>query len=88
MSYGMMDMLATAPLTLPIPYPENFGYEGWFPHRSEMLATLQAAYNQAGDPLKSVAQNTQNTVNLLNSIDFENYAPAGGAVYPENDGTK
>ncbi|MEQ1934740.1 MAG: DUF1501 domain-containing protein [Fimbriimonadaceae bacterium] len=85
MSYGMMDMLATAPLTLPIPYPESFGYDGWFPHRSEMLQTLQDAYNQAGDPLKAVAQNTQNTVNLLNAIDFEHYVPAGGAVYPENE---
>ncbi len=84
MSYGVMDLLWNAPSTLPIPDPQYFGYEGWFPHQADMLATLKAAYEASTDPLKSVAKNTQTTVDLLNAIDFENYVPAGGAAYPQD----
>jgi len=84
MTYGTMDLLLNGPQTLPIPDPEYFGYEGWFPHRTDMMAALKGAYEASADPLKSVAKSTQTTVDLLNAIDFEHYVPAGGAVYPEN----
>lgn len=86
MTYGLMDLLWNGPSTLPIPDPEYFGYEGWFPHRADMMASLKAAYEETSDPLKSVAKNTQTTVDLLQAIDFEHYTPAGGAVYPEDSG--
>lgn len=82
MSYGVMDLLWNAPATLPIPDPQYFGYEGWFPHQADMLAALKGAYEASTDPLKTVAKNTQTTVDLLNAIDFEHYVPAGGAQYP------
>lgn len=45
---------------------------------------LNDLYNQAGPPLASVAGTTLGTIDLLNTINFGAYAPAGGAVYPSN----
>jgi uncharacterized protein (DUF1501 family) len=80
-TYGQSESLRAAPLTLPIPDPRYFGYDGWYPNQTEMINWLKATYNLTNDPIKAAAKNTTNTVDLLKAIDFENYVPAGGAVY-------
>lgn len=82
--YGMIDTIRGGPKTLPIPYPEYYGFEGWYPNRNEMIDWLRETYSLSIEPVKSAAVNAISTVDLLNAIDFEHYTPAGGAVYPEN----
>ncbi len=81
---GMIDTLRGGPKTLPIPYPEYFGYDGWWSNQPEMINWIKTSYGLTTDPLKSAASDSVATVNLLHSIDFANYAPSGGAVYPAN----
>lgn len=75
--------LAGAPLTLPIADPALFGFPGRLETATERRAVLEAAYAAAGDPLAGAAQSSLETIDLLTTIDFENYTPAGGAVYPD-----
>jgi len=35
------------------------------------------------NPIKAAARTTQETIALLDQIDFANYQPDGGAVYPD-----
>lgn len=81
MTYGVMDTLRGGPQVLPIPYPEYFGYDGWYPDQPEMINWLKSAYAATSDPLKTAGRNTTNTVDVLQAIDFENYSAGGGAVY-------
>lgn len=82
--YGQMETLRGGPKTLPVPYPEYYGYDGWYPNRNEMINWLKGAYGATTDPLKSAATNAIATVDLLNEIDFGRYQPGGGAIYPQN----
>lgn len=85
MTYGMRQTLAGAPLTLPIPDPDNFDYAGWWYYQDEMAGLIQQSYKSgAGDPLvRDAAVSTDKTMGMLDQIDFANYTPTGGAVYPE-----
>lgn len=83
MTYGMRQTMVGAPRSLPIPDLDSFGYAGWWPYQAEMASWLQTAYARTPEPLKSVAADTQVSIDLLNQIDFANYRPSGGAVYPE-----
>ncbi|MGD2110095.1 MAG: DUF1501 domain-containing protein [Phycisphaerae bacterium] len=74
--------LSGAPETLPIPDPANFQFPGRQATAAERQAALQAAYAAASEPLSSAATNTIDTIDLLAGIDFDNYAPEHGAVYP------
>jgi len=80
--YGLHQTLQGGPLTIPVPNLASFGLAGWsgtVPARREALADLYAA---VGEPLRSAAASTQATMDLLHQIDFANYAPAEGAIYP------
>ena len=81
-STGLQKTLQGGSLTLPIPNLEHFGLlgNGNAPARS---AILDAMYSSSFDPLKTVAYNTLQTINLLNTINFAGYIPDGGAVYPD-----
>lgn len=68
-----------APRTLPIPQPDNYR------HYAPNEGVLDRLYNVAWTPAKNAAKDAIATVNLLRSIDFRNYAPANGAVYPTTD---
>lgn len=83
-SFGLQQTLVGAPDTLPIPNPANFGLAGTSSTRNQRLAFLGNAYQTERDPLRTAALNTQRTINTLASLNINGYAPAGGAVYPNN----
>lgn len=81
---GLARVLQGGPLTLPIPTPGTFdlaGATGTIPERRQRLERL---YGGVSDPIYSSANNTLNTIDVLKQIDFANYMPGGGAVYPGN----
>lgn len=82
--YGQIQTLQGGPKTLPIPNPDSYGYDGWYPNQSEMIDWLRSAYAASAEPIRSSAINAMATVDLLNAIDFAHYVPWGGAVYPNN----
>jgi uncharacterized protein (DUF1501 family) len=45
---------------------------------------LHDMYSAVTDPIKSAALTSQATIDLLHTINFAGYSPAGGAVYPGN----
>jgi uncharacterized protein (DUF1501 family) len=75
--------LAGAPEAVPIPNPSDFSFPGRPATAADRRAVLEAAYAASGEPLAGAAQSTLDTIDLLATIDFENYVPANGAVYPE-----
>ncbi len=80
--FGLMRTLVGAPDALPIPRFETFnllGYPGTVAARRQALTTM---YDATPDPLRTAAQTTQAVIDLLATIDFVGYLPAGGAVYP------
>lgn len=86
LDYGLQRTLAGAPLTLPIPDLQEFGMGGWAESVSARSAAYQQSYARPTYPvLHAAAEGTLETIRLLEQIDFENYQPAGGAVYPESD---
>lgn len=83
--YGLAQSLVGGPQSLPIDDPANYGYDGSFQDESQMAKWLSGAYTRTTEPVKSNACNAQAVVSLLQSIDFANYKPAGGATYPDSD---
>ena len=82
MSSALQRSLAGSPLALPIPDPADFGLDGLPGTEAERLATLEKSYAKGSIALRAVAENTLTTIGLLDAIDFENYVPGNGAVYP------
>ncbi|MGB0714453.1 MAG: DUF1501 domain-containing protein [Phycisphaerae bacterium] len=83
LNYLVPKTLAGAPGTLPIPDPANYAFPGRpesSPLREEALTDMVEATQE---PVKSAGLNTMNTIDLLESIDFDNYVPGNGAVYPQ-----
>ena len=77
--------LAGAPATLNVPELSNFDFSGWQSSKAARREVLRDLYAAEAQPLRGSAEATLDTVNLLGSIDFENYAPSGGAVYPDTE---
>lgn len=83
---GLMQSLRGGPKTLPLPDPSDFGYgDAWADQTATIAAWLGKSYARMPDPVKSAAASTQTTIDLLAQIDFDNYAPSGGAIYPDTD---
>jgi uncharacterized protein (DUF1501 family) len=85
MGYGVQRTLTGAPSTIPLSDIGDFelyGREETAAARRNVLAELYAA---GPEPMRSAAANTQRTIDLLASIDFDDYAPAGGISYPNNE---
>lgn len=80
--YGLPQSLSSAPLALPIPDLDAFGLTGASGTVAARSAAIGDMYEAAGDPLAAVAQTTQATIDLLNTINFSGYVAGGGAVYP------
>jgi uncharacterized protein (DUF1501 family) len=72
------------PLTLPIPNLDTFGLTGSSSTVAARTVPIRDMYAATTEPLRSLGLNTLSTIDLLNTINFATYAPAGGAVYPAN----
>ncbi|MGE3106799.1 MAG: DUF1501 domain-containing protein [Phycisphaerales bacterium] len=81
-STGLQLALQGGPLTLPIPNLDSYGLTGTPATLAARQAALDSLYDNAGGPLGTIANNTLATIDLLNTIDFASYVPAGGAAYP------
>ena len=77
-------MLAGAPAAVPVPDPANYGFPGIEFTATQRREVFEAAYASADQPLAGAAVNTLDTIDLLATIDFASYQPAGGAVYPNS----
>lgn len=81
--YALQRTLQGAPAALPIPNLDTFGLTGNAATAAARRDALDDMYQLVADPLKAAATTTQVTIDLLDTIDFTGYVPAGGAVYPE-----
>lgn len=73
-----------APASLPVPKPAIFTLSGGMSTNAARRAVITQMHDATTDPLRTAAQTTQATIDLLATIDFVNYLPAGGAVYPDS----
>lgn len=84
LSYGMQATLSGAPKSIPIPNLDAFGLTGNNSTMQSRKSWLDEAYAWADVALSAAANDTQRAIDLLEQINFANYQPAGGAVYPSN----
>lgn len=77
---GLPRTLFGGPQTLPIPNPGSFTLAGQASTRPARSTWLHDVYGGIGDPLKSSAVNSLDTINLLGRIDFNNYHCADTGV--------
>lgn len=74
--------LTGAPNTLPISDLAAFGMPGSPATLVDRKRILRAMFHQQGGELEAITNKTFQAIDLLGGIDFVNYVPAGGAVYP------
>ncbi len=79
---GLQKTLVGAPKTLPIANPANFTIGGAASTAAARQAVLAANYLDAPAPLNASALDAINTIALLQSVNFNGYAPMNSAVYP------
>lgn len=79
---GLQQTLIGAPLSLPITNFDLYGLGGGAGSRAARRAAIEMMYESGGPPLDQVADTTFATIDLLDTINFAGYAPAGGASYP------
>lgn len=82
LSSGLQRTLVGGPKTLPIPNPANFGLGGDAATRLARQQWLQDDYTPYADTIGAAALDSLNTISLLQSVNFNGYAPTNGAVYP------
>jgi len=85
MADGIQRTLQGGPKTLPIRDLAAFGLEGSSTTVTQRRIAMEGMYLGAAEALKAASETTQITMDLLNTIDFANYTPGGGAVYPAPD---
>jgi uncharacterized protein (DUF1501 family) len=73
---------AGAPASLAVADPGAFSIAGNTSTTAARRAVIAAEYAGEPDPMGTAATNTFATMDLLAQIDFANYVPANGAVYP------
>lgn len=78
---GLQRSLVGGPQTLPISNLDRFGITGSGSTVVARTAALNDMYSAVADPVHAAALTTIQTIDLLNTIDFVNYVPAGGATY-------
>jgi len=83
-SSGLQRHLVGAPKSLPVPDMSDVGLSGRWETRDARLESINDMYRKAPTLLRASAENTTNTMALLDAIDFAGYQPANGAVYPES----
>lgn len=77
--------LAGAPKTLSISNFTEFELEGYGSSRQARKQVLRDMYQTQAAPVGPAALATLDVVDVLSAIDFENYAPSGGAQYPDTE---
>jgi uncharacterized protein (DUF1501 family) len=71
--------LSGGPRTLPIPNPSNYR------HYAPDPTVLERMFATGWQPAKNAASDALRTVSVLQGINFNGYAPANGAVYPDTN---
>lgn len=77
--------LQDGPESITIPVLDEFGYGGPLPTRAARAARLDAMYANTADPDGAGGRTALSLATTLDSIDFANRPPSGGAVYPQGD---
>ena len=78
----MPKTLAGAPMTLPIADLASFDFPGNPNTVAARRLALTDMYSGEPAPVGPAALSTMGSIDLLEQIDFENYVPAPGVVYP------
>jgi uncharacterized protein (DUF1501 family) len=78
--YSVPRTLVGGPLTVPVPDPANYNLTGTSSTRNERRSRLDQMYDN-DTLLSTVAQNTQNTIDLLIQVNAGGYVPAPGVTY-------
>jgi len=84
-SPSLQRTLGGSPQALPVPDPGSFVLGGSNDTAQQRLDLLRGLYEDTPEPLRGAANNTYRTLGVLEAIDFENYTPAGNALYGDND---
>lgn len=83
---GVTDALprsfAGAPASVAVVDPSNFTLAGSTSTLAARRAVIASAYAQEPFPMGTTSSNTFATIDLLAAINFSQYVPANGAVYP------
>jgi hypothetical protein len=82
---GLQQVLVSGPGAIPVPDLDTFGLLGDQNTKTARTNALRDMYASVPDPLRGTAQTTLATINLLDSIDFAHYQPAGNAQYIPSD---
>ncbi len=77
--------MATAPRSLPIEFPSLFRFPGDPASAPLRMAALQGMYSGTTGPLMAAGATVFDAMELMQGLDFVNYQPTGGAVYPDHD---
>lgn len=85
LTYGLTRTLNGGPKTLPIPNPDYFGFEGYYPNMNELSTWIGNQYNRVQDMQKAAVRDTRNVIATLDAINFNGYHGGGGAVYPNTN---
>ena len=83
-SPGLQRQLVGGPKALPFPDLDDASLNGRWETRDERLDVIRTLYDRSSDLLRQSAENTANTMAILEAIDFAGYVPADGAVYPDS----
>ncbi|MFQ5528039.1 MAG: DUF1501 domain-containing protein [Thermoanaerobaculia bacterium] len=82
---GLQRTLAGGPQALPIQDLDDYGFEGRGATKAARRVAVEEMFAAVGDPEKTAAANTFRTIDLLKTIGFTSYSPAGGAAYPDGE---
>ncbi|MDP6538974.1 MAG: DUF1501 domain-containing protein [Planctomycetota bacterium] len=74
--------LVGGPGALPVKDPSDFPFPGPADIAPQLRSALEIAYAGAHEPLAGAAASSLGAIDLLAGVDFENYQPENGAVYP------
>jgi uncharacterized protein (DUF1501 family) len=82
---GLQRTLIGSTKTLPVPDLDAVGLDGDPVSAAARAQVIHDLYSLVGEPIKSIAVSSLQTIDLLNRINFTGYVPSGGTVYPTDD---
>jgi len=82
--YTLPYALYESPGTIPVPDPANFPFPGNANTLDLRRSKIENMYGATSDPLKTAGESGLATIDLLDTIDFENYQTSNGAEYGES----